>query len=65
MWFQVMDRLQLALASENIILAGILWAHKELIESETLCTLADSVSSEEKVVDLDEWLEVCITLSAG
>jgi hypothetical protein len=54
MGFQVMDRLVLSLTSENTLLAGILGAHKDLIESETLCTLAESLAAEEKVVELDE-----------
>lgn len=62
MGFLVTDRLQLSLTSENTILAGILSSHKELIESETLCTLAENLSSEEKIVELDEGFEIAITL---
>lgn len=54
MGFQVTDRLQLSLTSENTILVGILSSHKELVETETLCTLTEGVSSEEKLVELDE-----------
>lgn len=42
MGFQVTDRLQLSLFSENSILVGILGAHTSLIETETLCTLSDT-----------------------
>lgn len=41
MGFQVTDRLQLSLTSENTILAGILEVHKSLIEAETLSTLSE------------------------
>jgi isoleucyl-tRNA synthetase len=60
MGFLVTDRLQLSLSSENMILLGILKAHKTLIEAETLCMLNETVSAEEKIIDLDD--ELCITL---
>ncbi len=62
--FQVTDRLQLSLTSENPILTGILTAHKALIESETLCTLVTTQSGEDsKIVELDEGISVIIVLS--
>ncbi len=54
MGFEVTDRLQLSLTSDSTILASILSAHQILIESETLCTLVEQVSSQEKMIELDE-----------
>ena len=62
--FQVTDRLQLSLTSENPILTGILGAHRALIETETLCTITEVSQGESpKTVELDEGISVEIGLS--
>jgi len=59
--FQVTDRLQLSLTSENDMLGKILSAHQGMIEKETLCTL-DTSSGQTKEVELDEGFVVVISL---
>ncbi len=60
MGFEVTDRLQLSLTSENEILANILKTHTAMIETETLCTLSVNLHSEEKVFELDEGIQVTV-----
>jgi hypothetical protein len=60
--FEVTDRLQLSLTSENDMLANILSTHQTMIEKETLTTMIDGVSSEEKILELDEGIQVEIRM---
>lgn len=60
MGFQVTDRLQLSLDSKSDTLTGVLSAHKEMIESETLCRITEDISDAGRCVDLDEDVQVCI-----
>lgn len=59
--FQVMDRLQLSLTSENDMFGKILEKHQGMIEKETLCTLGTS-SGQIKEVELDEEFMIVISL---
>ena len=61
--FQVMDRLQLALTSENEMLGKILSAHQGMIEKETLCTIGTKNEGSTKEVELDEGFTISLTLS--
>lgn len=58
--FQVTDRLQLSLNSENDMLAKILEKHQSMIEKETLTTIiiGDSNLKDAKEIELDEGLVI-------
>lgn len=58
--FQVIDRLQLALTSENEMLVKILEKHQSMIEKETLTTITigDSNLEDVKEIELDEGLVI-------
>jgi isoleucyl-tRNA synthetase len=60
--FEVTDRLMLSLTSENSLLLSLLGTHKDMIESETLCTLSQENLAWETVIDLDENLQIKIWL---
>lgn len=63
--FEVTDRLQLSLASENEILEKILTTHQSMIEKETLTTIELRTSNLEnaKEIEIDEDFVVNLTLS--
>lgn len=63
--FQVTDRLQLTLTSDNDILAKILAVHQSMIEKETLTTIGRSTSNLENAreAEIDEGFTVSLTLS--
>jgi hypothetical protein len=44
------------------MLANILSTHQTMIEKETLTTMIDGVSSEEKILELDEGIQVEIRM---
>lgn len=61
--FEVTDRVQLLLSSVNPLLQQILIAHRELIESETLCVIVSwEWGANSKSVELDEGFSVTINL---
>ena len=62
--FQVTDRLQLSLTSENDMLAKILEKHQSMIEKETLTTITigNSKLKDAKEIELDEDFNVSLML---
>lgn len=58
-----MDRLQLALTSDNDMLGKILEKHQSMIEKETLCTIGMKNEGGAKEVELDEGFTISLTLS--
>lgn len=60
MGFEVTDRLQLSLTSENEILANILKTHTQMIETETLCTFVETLKETSKNIELDEGIQVTV-----
>ncbi len=58
-----MDRLQLALTSDNDMLGKILEKHRSMIEKETLCTIGTKNEGGAKEVELDEGFVVNISLT--
>lgn len=58
-----MDRLQLALTSDNDMLGKILEKHQSMIEKETLCTIGMKNEGGAKEVELDEGFVVNISLT--
>jgi hypothetical protein len=63
--FQVTDRLQLTLTSDNDMLAKILAVHQGMIEKETLTTIERGTSNLENAreAEIDEGFVVTLTLS--
>lgn len=61
--FQVTDRLQLSLTSENEMLGKILLAHQAMIEKETLTTIGKKNNENPKEVELDEGFMISLTLA--
>lgn len=62
MGFEVTDKLQLSLSSDNELLGKILSAHQSMIEKETLCTLGAKNEGNIKEVELDEGFVITIVL---
>lgn len=62
--FEVTDRLQLSLTSENEILQKILTTHQRMIEKETLTTINDKPSTinDSKEIEIDEDFIISLTL---
>lgn len=63
MGFEVTDKLQLSLSSNNELLVKILSAHQSMIEKETLCTLGTKNEGNAKEVELDEGFMISLTLT--
>lgn len=64
LWFEVTDRLQLSLASENEILQKILTTHQSMIEKETLTTIqrTKDKGKDAKEIEIDEDFIISLTL---
>ena len=62
MGFEVTDKLQLSLSSDNELLGKILSAHQSMIEKETLCTLGAKNEGNIKEVELDEGFVISLVL---
>lgn len=60
--FQVTDRLQLSLMSENDILGKILEKHQNMIEKETLTTIHQGENVDGKELEIDEGFIVTLIL---
>lgn len=62
--FEVTDRLQLSLASENEILQKILTTHQSMIEKEALTTINHQLSTinEAREIEIDEDFIISLTL---
>ncbi len=62
--FEVTDRLQLSLTSENDMLEKILTAHQSMIEKETLTTIERTSNLENaKEIEIDEDFVVKLSLN--
>ena len=63
--FEVTDRLQLSLTSENDMLEKILTAHQSMIEKETLTTIqrTKDKGQDAKEIEIDEDFVVKLTLN--
>lgn len=62
--FEVTDRLQLSLTSENDMLEKILTAHQSMIEKETLTTIqrTKDKGQDAKEIEIDEDFIISLTL---
>ncbi len=61
--FEVTDRLQLSLTSENEVLQKILATHQGMIEKETLTTIERTLNLENaKEIEIDEDFIISLTL---